>query len=94
MSRTDFSLPNRAAEKVKLSLDEVFCLTDDFGEKLRIALMGAAVPIGSASVILAAKMRREGHECSDAQAKEYIFKLLQTMVLDGADAAMSMLNRQ
>jgi hypothetical protein len=90
--QTSIDLERHGADKASQALHDVIDLTDDFGTKLRVSLMAAGATIAIASAVLGEKMRREGHACSDDQAKEYLFKLLQTTTIDGADAAWSMLN--
>lgn len=90
----DRSLPDHAADKVSRALHDVLSLTDDFGEKLRISLMASSVPLAIAGAVLAEQMRREGHECTQKQAMEHVFKLLETTTVDGAEAAWASLNPQ
>ncbi len=90
--RLGIDLERRGADEVSTALHDVIALTDDFGVKLRVSLLAAAAAIAIASAVVAEKMRREGHVCTDEQAKEYLLKLLHAATIDGADAAWSMLN--
>jgi spore maturation protein SpmB len=83
----DPSLPNHAADKVSRALHDVLSLTDESGEKLRIALMAATVPLGAAGGVLAAMMKAEGKECTQAQAVSYVVKLVEKISIEGPDAA-------
>lgn len=88
-----YDLPNHAADKVKRALDDVHQLTDDPGEMLRIAIMGAGICIGQAGGILAGMMSRQGVKVSEADAKRQVLEVIGIAATDGADAAWKALQR-
>jgi anti-sigma factor RsiW len=80
-------LPRHAAAKVKRALDDVYQLTDDPGEMLRISLLASGICIGQASGILAGMMKASGAVVSEADAKQEILRLIGITVTQGGDAA-------
>lgn len=88
---SDLSLPHHAADKVKLALSEIYQLTDDPGELLRIALMASSVCIGGAAGFLSGKAARKGMKISERDASLQIIEILRIMIADGPDALMKTL---
>lgn len=90
-NRTNFNLdlPHHAANKVKRALDDVLQLVDDPGEKLRIALMAASVPIGAASGFLAGMCAKAGKSVGETAAIVEILEMLKTNATKGADAVFA-----
>lgn len=82
----NLDLPHHAADKVKRALDDVLQLTDDPGEKFRIALLAASVPIGAAGGFLAGKYARAGKPISQTDSTVQILELLRINATEGADA--------
>ncbi len=85
-------LPNHAADKVKRALDDVLALTDDPGEKIRIAWMAASIPIGMAAGFLSGKAEREGIQIPQTAAFTEILELLRLTTTQSAEAVMGRLN--
>lgn len=87
----NIDLPNHAADKVKRALDDVHQLTDDPGEMLRIAIMGAGICIGQAGGFLAGLMERQGMVVPEVDAKLQVLELIRITVTDGAESAWASL---
>lgn len=85
----NLDLPRHAAAKVKRALDDVLELTDDPGEKIRIALMAASVPIGAAGGFLSAKAKRAGITIDETAAIVQVLELLKLNATGGADAVFA-----
>lgn len=89
----NIDLPKHAAAKVKRALDDVYQLTDDPSEMLRIALLASGICIGQASGILAGMMKNSGATVSDIEAKQEILRLITITVTQGGDAAWQSLQQ-
>lgn len=87
----NLDLPKHAADKVKRTLDDVLDLTDDPGEKLRIALMACSAPIGAAAGILSAMAGGGNDAASMKAATAQIMEILRLSSAEGPDAVMASL---
>lgn len=89
----NIDLPKHAAAKVKRALDDVYQLTDDPGEMLRISLLASGICVGQAASILAGMMRSSGATVSDVEAMQEILRLITITVMQDGDAAWRSLQR-
>src|SRR4051812_22867072 len=86
-------LPKHAAAKVKRALDDVYQLTDDPAEMLRISLLASGICVGQAAGILAGMMKNSGAAVSEIEAKKKILRLIEITVTQGGDAAWQSLQQ-
>jgi hypothetical protein len=86
-------LEKHAADKVKRALDDIYQLTDDVGEKMRIALMASSVCMGAAAAFLSAKAAQKGFEYSEKDSILQILDLLRLNADKGPEAVTAKLNQ-
>jgi hypothetical protein len=88
MTDASRDLEHHAADKVKRALKDVLALTDDVGDKMRIALMASSVCIGAAGAYLAYEAKRAGQEVTQKDAMRELFKILFRVTDEGAEAVV------
>lgn len=79
-------LERHAADKVKRALDDVYQLTDDPNEMIRIALLASSVCIGGCAGFIAGLADVNGTPISEQDAKLQVIELLRRIMTDGAEA--------
>ncbi len=87
----NLDLPKHAEQKVKRALEDVYQLTDDTGEKMRIAVLASGVCIGQACGFLAASMGLKADEIG--QVQDEILRMMAVVVKKGGAEAWDYLTQ-
>lgn len=87
----NLDLPKHAEDKVKRALEDVYQLTDDSGEKIRIAILASGICIGQACGFLAASMGLEADQVGEVQ--DEILRLIAVVVKKGGAEAWDYLTK-